>query len=102
MGSAIIVIPCSSYRASNVKMPGELSIPATNLQNAFRIIKEVQKRYKTREAEEKEMEVRLYVQLLPVQLYIRVLVGAAALPLDDQNPRRDCICQTFSPRRQVA
>uniref|UniRef100_A0A8C4QTG7 FACT complex subunit n=1 Tax=Eptatretus burgeri TaxID=7764 RepID=A0A8C4QTG7_EPTBU len=53
---AIIVIPCSSYRASNVKVPGELSIPATNLQNAFRIIKEVQKRYKTREAEEKEME----------------------------------------------
>uniref|UniRef100_UPI00358DD996 FACT complex subunit SPT16-like n=1 Tax=Myxine glutinosa TaxID=7769 RepID=UPI00358DD996 len=45
-----------SYRASNVKVPGELSIPATNLQNAFRIIKEVQKKYKTREAEEKEME----------------------------------------------
>lgn len=33
-------------------------MPALNLQNAFRIIKEVQKRYKTREAEEKEKEVR--------------------------------------------
>lgn len=33
-------------------------VPALNLQNAFRIIKEVQKRYKTREAEEKEKEVR--------------------------------------------
>lgn len=32
-------------------------VPALNLQNAFRIIKEVQKRYKTREAEEKEKEV---------------------------------------------
>lgn len=31
-------------------------MPSTNLQNAFRIIKEVQKRYKTREAEEKEKE----------------------------------------------
>lgn len=32
-------------------------MPASNLQNAFRIIKEVQKRYKTREAKEKEKEV---------------------------------------------
>uniref|UniRef100_A0A3Q2D305 FACT complex subunit n=1 Tax=Cyprinodon variegatus TaxID=28743 RepID=A0A3Q2D305_CYPVA len=45
-----------TYRASNLKAPGELSVPSTNLQNAFRIIKEVQKRYKTREAEEKEKE----------------------------------------------
>uniref|UniRef100_V9KC68 FACT complex subunit n=1 Tax=Callorhinchus milii TaxID=7868 RepID=V9KC68_CALMI len=45
-----------TYRASNQKVPGEQMIPATNLQNAFRIIKEVQKRYKTREAEEKEKE----------------------------------------------
>ncbi|EOA93216.1 FACT complex subunit SPT16, partial [Anas platyrhynchos] len=36
--------------------PGEQTVPALNLQNAFRIIKEVQKRYKTREAEEKEKE----------------------------------------------
>ena len=41
-----------------MKTPGEQSVPALNLQNAFRIIKEVQKRYKTREAEEKEKEVR--------------------------------------------
>lgn len=45
-----------TYRASNLKTPGDPSVPATNLQNAFRIIKEVQKRYKTREAEEKEKE----------------------------------------------
>ncbi|XP_072126083.1 FACT complex subunit SPT16 [Mobula birostris] len=45
-----------TYRASNLKTPGEQAVPATNLQNAFRIIKEVQKRYKTREAEEKEKE----------------------------------------------
>uniref|UniRef100_A0A2I2Z6M5 FACT complex subunit n=1 Tax=Gorilla gorilla gorilla TaxID=9595 RepID=A0A2I2Z6M5_GORGO len=45
-----------TYRASNIKAPGEQTVPALNLQNAFRIIKEVQKRYKTREAEEKEKE----------------------------------------------
>ncbi|XP_033928413.1 FACT complex subunit SPT16 isoform X3 [Melopsittacus undulatus] len=45
-----------TYRASNLKSPGEAAVPALNLQNAFRIIKEVQKRYKTREAEEKEKE----------------------------------------------
>ncbi|XP_040603018.1 FACT complex subunit SPT16-like [Mesocricetus auratus] len=45
-----------TYRASNMKAPGEQTVPALNLQNAFRIIKEVQKRYKTREAEEKEKE----------------------------------------------
>ncbi|OCT98054.1 hypothetical protein XELAEV_18010282mg [Xenopus laevis] len=45
-----------TYRASNVKTPGDPSVPSLNLQNAFRIIKEVQKRYKTREAEEKEKE----------------------------------------------
>uniref|UniRef100_A0AAY4BU75 FACT complex subunit n=1 Tax=Denticeps clupeoides TaxID=299321 RepID=A0AAY4BU75_9TELE len=45
-----------TYRASNLKAPGDPSVPSTNLQNAFRIIKEVQKRYKTREAEEKEKE----------------------------------------------
>lgn len=39
-----------------MKAPGEQTVPALNLQNAFRIIKEVQKRYKTREAEEKEKE----------------------------------------------
>lgn len=42
-----------------MKAPGEQTVPALNLQNAFRIIKEVQKRYKTREAEEKEKEVSL-------------------------------------------
>ncbi|KAI1901230.1 hypothetical protein AGOR_G00032160 [Albula goreensis] len=45
-----------TYRASNLKAAGDPAVPSTNLQNAFRIIKEVQKRYKTREAEEKEKE----------------------------------------------
>ncbi|XP_062305082.1 FACT complex subunit SPT16 [Osmerus eperlanus] len=45
-----------TYRASNLKAPGDPIVPSTNLQNAFRIIKEVQKRYKMREAEEKEKE----------------------------------------------
>ncbi|KAG7257163.1 hypothetical protein CRUP_006032 [Coryphaenoides rupestris] len=34
----------TTYRASNLKAPGDPSVPSTNLQNAFRIIKEVQKR----------------------------------------------------------
>uniref|UniRef100_A0A8C5P0Y1 FACT complex subunit n=1 Tax=Jaculus jaculus TaxID=51337 RepID=A0A8C5P0Y1_JACJA len=54
--SSLTVFFCSTYRASNMKAPGEQTVPALNLQNAFRIIKEVQKRYKTREAEEKEKE----------------------------------------------
>ncbi|XP_061108875.1 FACT complex subunit SPT16-like isoform X1 [Conger conger] len=45
-----------TYRASNLKTAGDPTVPSANLQNAFRIIKEVQKRYKTREAEEKEKE----------------------------------------------
>uniref|UniRef100_UPI00358EF832 FACT complex subunit SPT16-like isoform X2 n=1 Tax=Myxine glutinosa TaxID=7769 RepID=UPI00358EF832 len=45
-----------TYRASTLKNPEDIGIPAINLQNSFRIIKEVQKRYKTREAEEKEKE----------------------------------------------
>ena len=45
-----------TYRNSNVKAPGEISSPASNLNEAFRLIKEVQKIFKTREAEEKEKE----------------------------------------------
>lgn len=54
--TSLLFPPFSTYRASNLKAPGDTSVPSTNLQNAFRIIKEVQKRYKTREAEEKEKE----------------------------------------------
>ena len=46
----------STYRSSNTKEPGEISAPSSNLNTAFRLIKEVQKKYKTREAEEKEKE----------------------------------------------
>lgn len=56
IGFNVSLSALSTYRASNMKAPGDTSVPSTNLQNAFRIIKEVQKRYKTREAEEKEKE----------------------------------------------
>lgn len=46
----------STYRSTNTKEPGELSAPSSNLNTAFRLIKEVQKKFKTREAEEKEKE----------------------------------------------
>ena len=45
-----------TYRSTNLKEAGEISAPSTNLNTAFRLIKEVQKRYKTREAEEREKE----------------------------------------------
>jgi hypothetical protein len=45
-----------TYRASNNKEPGETVAPSSNLNSAFRLIKEVQKKFKTREAEEKEKE----------------------------------------------
>ena len=46
------------FRSSNIRAPGESHPPAENLNKALRMIKEVQKRYKTRAAEEKEREVR--------------------------------------------
>uniref|UniRef100_A0A915IGG8 FACT complex subunit n=1 Tax=Romanomermis culicivorax TaxID=13658 RepID=A0A915IGG8_ROMCU len=45
-----------TYRSSNLKEPGELYAPSSNLNTAFRLIKEVQKKFKTREAEEREKE----------------------------------------------
>ncbi|XP_059476610.1 FACT complex subunit spt16 [Neocloeon triangulifer] len=45
-----------TYRSTNVKEQGELSAPSSNLSTAFRLIKEVQKKFKNREAEEKEKE----------------------------------------------
>ncbi|XP_075220369.1 SPT16 homolog, facilitates chromatin remodeling subunit dre4 [Lycorma delicatula] len=45
-----------TYRSTNTKEPGEISAPSLNLNTAFRIIKEVQKKFKSREAEEKEKE----------------------------------------------
>ena len=43
-----------TYRSTNVKEPGEISAPSSNLNTAFKLIKDIQKKYKTREAEEKE------------------------------------------------
>jgi len=37
-----------------VREPGEISAPSSNLQTAFRLIKDIQKKFRTREAEEKE------------------------------------------------
>lgn len=45
-----------TYRSINTKEPGEITPPSSNLNTAFRLIKEVQKRFKTREAEEREKE----------------------------------------------
>lgn len=45
-----------TYRSTNTKEPGEISPPSSNLNTAFRLIKEVQRKFKTREAEEKEKE----------------------------------------------
>merc|ERR1712079_357702 len=43
-----------TYRSTNIKEPGELTAPSLNLNAAFKMIKEIQKKYKAREAEEKE------------------------------------------------
>lgn len=45
-----------TYRSSNVKEPGELNAPSNNLMTAFRLIKEMQKKFRTQEAEEREKE----------------------------------------------
>ncbi|KAH7727557.1 FACT complex subunit SPT16 [Aphelenchoides avenae] len=45
-----------SFRATNQKDPGELHAPSTNLSTAFRLIKEMQKRFRSIEAEEREKE----------------------------------------------
>lgn len=45
-----------TYRSTNLKEAGEISAPCSNLNTAFRLIKEVQKRFKNREAEEREKE----------------------------------------------
>uniref|UniRef100_A0AC34QIB4 FACT complex subunit n=1 Tax=Panagrolaimus sp. JU765 TaxID=591449 RepID=A0AC34QIB4_9BILA len=45
-----------SFRSSTVKEPGELSAPSENLMTALRLIKDLQKKYRTQEAEEKEKE----------------------------------------------
>ena len=46
----------STYRSTNIREAGQVSAPSSNLNTAFRLIKEVQKKFKTREAEERERE----------------------------------------------
>lgn len=57
-----------NYRSSNSRPHGASQPPASNLNTAFRLIKEVQKKFKTREAEEKERQVcaLLFVTLQPL------------------------------------
>jgi len=43
-----------TYKSTNIKELGELSAPSSNLDLAFKMIKEIQKQFKMREAEEKE------------------------------------------------
>ncbi|MBW01061.1 FACT complex subunit SPT16, partial [Eschrichtius robustus] len=78
-----------TYRASNMKAPGEQTVPALNLQNAFRIIKEVQKRYKTREAEEKEKEVNLNTNKAPLCKRTHGIVkqDSLVINLNRSNPK---------------
>jgi nucleosome binding factor SPN SPT16 subunit len=45
-----------TFRSSNVKEPGELQPSSDNLLTAMRLIKDLQKKYRTQEAEEKEKE----------------------------------------------
>lgn len=45
-----------TYRSSNLKEHGEPSAPSSNLNTAYRLIKEMQKKYRTQEAEEREKE----------------------------------------------
>ena len=45
-----------TYRSTNLKEAGEISAPCSNLNTAFRLIKVVQKKFKTREAEKREKE----------------------------------------------
>ncbi|KAG9509703.1 FACT complex subunit spt16, partial [Fragariocoptes setiger] len=45
-----------TYRSSNIKEPGEINPPSANLSSSFSFIKAVQKEFKNREAEERELE----------------------------------------------
>ncbi|KAL3090098.1 hypothetical protein niasHS_006550 [Heterodera schachtii] len=45
-----------TFKSRNVREPGERETPSVNLQTAARLIKEMQKRFRTQEAEEREKE----------------------------------------------
>ncbi len=69
-----------TYRSTNVREPGEISAPSSNLNTAFRLIKDIQKRYKTREAEEKEkadlvQQVRRNLLFLRYEYEYKLTVG---------------------------
>ncbi|XP_046843723.1 FACT complex subunit SPT16-like [Xenia sp. Carnegie-2017] len=79
-----------TYRSSMQKSMGQSVASAANLNNAFRFIKEVQKKFKTREAEEKEKEGIVKQDALVVNnsknnpklkdLYIRPTLGTRRIP----------------------
>lgn len=45
-----------SFKSSNIREQGQTVAPSANLNNAIRLIKELQKRFRTLEAEEREKE----------------------------------------------
>lgn len=45
-----------SFKSSNIREDRESNAPSANLNNALRLIKEMQKRFRTLEAEEREKE----------------------------------------------
>lgn len=50
----LFLFSCSTYRSSNIKGDGEEFAPSAKLNNIFLSIKEMQKRFKARQAEERE------------------------------------------------
>ncbi|KAH9523141.1 splicing associated factor Dre4 [Bulinus truncatus] len=46
-----------TYRSSNTKEPGEISAPSSNLNTAFRLIKEVQKKFKQEKLKKEKKKV---------------------------------------------
>ena len=45
-----------TFKSNNIREPGQMNPPSMNLQTAARMIKELQKRFRTQEAEEREKE----------------------------------------------
>ncbi|XP_065221601.1 FACT complex subunit spt16-like [Planococcus citri] len=74
-----------TYRSKNLRQPDETATPSANLNNAFSLIKEVQKKFKTREVEEKQKEDLIEQDTLIISsnqgnpklkdLYIRPTIG---------------------------
>ena len=80
-----------TYRSSMQRNSGQAVASSSNLNNAFRFIKEVQKKFKTREAEEKEKEVSDVTFLTDVS---RVLNPLICIILDHECNKKNCNTKT--------